>query len=78
MGHEFVSSSYNTPIPTELIDPLLPSMAFIFVMSVCFEVFLVSQLSEKPVLSLHPTSQTRIASKPGLKQFPGGSRIVFV
>lgn len=60
-----------TPIPTELIIPLPPSMTFIFVMSVCFEVFLASQLSRKPVLSLHPASQTLIASKPGLKQFPG-------
>lgn len=60
------------PIPTELIDPLPPSMAFIFVMSVCFEVFLDSWLSGKPVLSLHPASQTLIAFKTGLKQFPGG------
>lgn len=66
------------PIPTELTDPLPPSMTFIFVMSVCFEVFLDSQLSGKPVLSLHPASQTLIAFKTGLKQFLGGSTIVFI
>lgn len=60
-----------SPIPTELITPFLPSTAFIFVMSVCFKVLLTLH-SRKPMLSLHPASQTLIASKPGLKEFPGG------
>lgn len=60
-----------TPLSTELATPLLPSTAF----NVCFGVFLVSQLSGKPVLPLHHTSQTLIASKPGLKRFPRGLKL---
>lgn len=52
--------------------------SFMLVISVCFEVFLGSGLATKPLLSLHPASQTWIASKPGFKQFSGRSRVAFV